>query len=1034
MRGQLAPLLLPSGAPERLCHVHSISRRCIGSTLQWRRCCQVASDSEGAGLQRSYTQRKGALTIALHTARRRVLTPSSPPPRAANLGTGGTSDSGRIHTNLHSGILCVDALATPQLSVPMRSGSLRARRCFSHRRRRHGSATPGEPSTESIETAAALNASDAGTPCVSSNATSMHPAPPCASPSLHTGTSDTHSAMSPVQERLCQLIGTGAWHEALEVLRCHEQEDAIAARRAQASSASGLCLRRAGALMASTGAGECLTAPPIFVSLHEASVWLLLWCGYGTAAWYAWGRSMQAVSSQPSPRLALSLTLFAHIVERDAMRARDMLLFLEMMRGGAAPSSSEAESGHTQEGNPASPSRMWQHLLRQWLWCCSECTTSSKSPSRAHRRTLASFLEGAVENLERCAFASSATLAGQRTDSMAEAVALLLLGLRDVHGTCGKWHHMLKEELATVCEGKRVQSSGNGDGSASAPRLARSAESSPLAFTPVRALIGEAVQSVLWRTPSTTDDLGRNDGERVDQQCHARLRTIFSNAQHNLQRLRGDCSAAVPMDDGAALGAFRVLHTGLVESEGLGDTWAALRSALRSPPVPPPPFSLSRPTAPDSAAAISPVLRRRIKSATARGDWPAALRLCFGDGLRDGLPSEEGRNSSDVVTQNVTSETVKNRSCLRLSTPAEAPVDCFGLLDRLREGLAACEAARPTGVSWQGALTLWNFIRQCDHLHSECSSLPGTTLTAEETDEPLCTTPLSRGRAPLFLSLSRALGRIFFLLASAGRWAEALACFHDTPDAYLDGFMVSQVAHALRCCPSQNRAVLDLWAAWRCRVGDAVDPTESMTHKLLVAMLQTPAVTSSPVSSLSSSSQSPAIVAARVATAVLVAAAETPSSTPATPVTDVPHATVAPGTAVPLDWQRRRHLVRSIVSDRWVGGWADALRVALASCDVPLLVHTVLRRVPAAHLPELFSHVTRTFQAKGIGLSAADRAAVLSLWCERKKWRPGSGTGGKAESSVSFTAAAVATDSEGGGARQDARNTESFLDELLGLD
>ncbi|KAG5483773.1 hypothetical protein LSCM4_04927 [Leishmania orientalis] len=1041
MRGLPALHLALGGASERLCSVQSISYRRIGSALQWRRRVLPSSDSRVDVLQRSGTQRKDAFTIALRTERRWMspppsVSPQSPPALAGNRGTDSASDSGHMPATSHGGIRSDYPHAVPQPAATMGSGSSSARHRFSRRRRRHGATKPEESSNESIQTVTPANTSDADVPRTSSDAACMHSAPPCASQPLYTATSDAHSAMSPVQQRLCQLIGTGAWHEALEVLRCHEQEDVIATHRTQASSESTLHLHRGSALAGAKGAEECLATPFICVSQHEASVWLLLWCGYGAAAWHVWRRSMQALSSPSSPRLLLPLTLFAHVVEGDATRTRDMLLLFEMMRGGAATSPSETEIGHMCKEKTASSSRMWRHLLWQWLWCCNECTTSSKGPSQFHRRSLASFLEGAVEQLARCAFASSETPTGQRMGAMAEAVTLLLLALRDVHCTRDKWHHMLREELAAVCEGNSVQGSRNSCCNASTPQLAEHAKFPPWASPPARELIGEAVRSVLWSASSTEDSLGRDDGESAaQQQCRARLRTIFSNAQRKLQHPRGRCSPAAPAGDEEALRAFRLLHEQLMESEGLGGIWIALRSALRLPPAQPHLFSLHQPTIPASAAGGSlQLLWRCIANATARGDWATALRLCFSYGFCDGASGKEKTEGSNLGTQYVIGGAVTGSPACRLSTPAPAPVDLFPFFHRLGKALIACEAAQPTGVSWQGALALWNVAQEYYHLHAECPSSPSTAGTAEEIYEPLCVAPSSRGLAQVSLPMSRVFGRILFLLASAGRWVEALACFHDTPDAYLDGFVVSQVAYALRCCPAQNRAVLDLWAAWRCRVGDAVDPTETMIHKLLVAMLRTSAVANTPVATLSSSSQPPAMVAAKVATAVLVAAADTPPSAPATSVTDTRRAAVTPGTAVPLDWLQRRDIVRSIVADRWVGGWADALRVALASCDVPLLLNTVLPRVPSAHSPGLYSDVRRVLQEKGVVLSPAERVTLLTLCGKGRKLRLGRDSSGCAGNAASPTEAAVPTEGESSGARQYVLHTETLLDELLGFD
>ncbi|CBZ24963.1 conserved hypothetical protein [Leishmania mexicana MHOM/GT/2001/U1103] len=1016
----------------------------MGGALPFRRRLLLSSQAKVFGLQRSDLQRKDVVNIALRTPRRWVSSlpppaaPPSPPAPAGHLNIHGESNSGRMPATSRSGAHSVDAHVVTQFVAPVKSSVWRAQGRFRHRgRRRHGAMTSGESSTERIEAATSRSASGADAPLAASYAACMRPEPPCASLLLHTSTSDAHSAMSPLHWRLCQLIGTGAWCEALEVLRCHEQENPTATQHAQASRpaspASGLHLRRASALTAAEDADDCAMIPFMLVSLQEVSVWLLLWCGHGAAAWHVWRRTMQAVSPPSSPRLALLLALFTHVVERDTMRTRDMLLLLEMMNSSATAPPREVKIGQMDPENPAPPLRVWRHLFGQWLWCCNECTDPSKSPSQAHRRCLGLFLEEAVGELTKLAFWNSATRAGQHMGAITETVALLLLALLDAHSTSDEWQRLLKEELTTVCDGKRKKTSSDSRRSASAAWWERNQEQPPLLSPSVCALMSEVVQSILLGSSSTADDVRRDDGEGADGQGHMRLRTVFSNAARTLQRLRGHCSPAAPENGGDALETFRMWHEQIVETEGLGGTWEALRLAMRSLPAQSRLASLDQPTTQAAGLSLKRLLQR-IDDATAQGDWTTALRLCLSHNSREGLPDMVGTDSLSVDTQDWVLEAVKGPSRCRSSTSTPLPVDPFSFLHRLGKGLVACEVVQPSGASWQGALALWNFARRYWH-HAVCASPSDNAVIPETRSELLHTGPRpSRPASPL-VSLSRALGRIVVLLALAGRWAEALACFHEIPDAYLDGFVVSQVAYALRHCPSQNRAVLDLWAVWRCRVGDAVDPTEIMTYKLLNAMLHTSVKATSPVATLSSTSyQSPTMVAAKVATAVLIAAADASPAAPSTLATDARHAAVTPGTALPLDWSRRRHTIRGVIADRWVGSWADALRVALASRDVSLLVETVLQCAPAVHSPKLYSDVRRILQEKGVVLSPAERATLLALWGEGRRSRFGCDSDVGAGKNTSPTGEAVLTNGDGGGARQHVLDTEAFLDELLGFD
>ncbi|GET87130.1 hypothetical protein, conserved [Leishmania tarentolae] len=1043
MRSSRATRFVCDATPSYFRNAQSISCRCMGSVRQCGRYLLLSSEAKVFMLQRGVRQRKDVVSVVLRTPTRWVsslLPPAAPPflpAPACELSTGSASDSGRMPATSHN----VDGQVVTQFSELRRQRAWRALRRLRHRQRQRYVATASrESGTELIEVATSRSASSADAPVAANGTACVHKEPACASPLLNASTSDAHSAMPPVQQRLCQLIGTGAWREALEVLRCYEQEGPTTTQQAQAPrqslSASAFHLHGSEALTAAEDADAWATVPFPFVSLQEVSVWMLLWCGHGTAAWHVWRRTMETASWPSSPRLLLLLAFFTHVVERDTMRTRDMLLLLEMLSCRITTPPSEVKMGQMREGNPSPPCHVWRHIFWQWLSCCNECTDPSKSPSPAHRHCLASLLGRAVEELEKSTLSSSAIPPGPHMEAMAETVALLLLALRDVHCTSDEWRRMLKEELATVCEGKRKQMTSDSRRSVSGELCVRGSTHLPLPSSSVCRLMGEVVKSILLGSSSAADDVRRNDAESAEEKGHMRLRVIFRNAEHNLKRLRGHGSSPVPENDEDALQTFRMWHERIVKSEGLGGTWEELLLAMRQPPEQPQAFNLNKQTIPDDAASASlKQLLQRIDDATRQGDWTTALRLCLNHSFCDGLPYSENMGNSGVDAQDPMNEAVTGPCRYRPSTPTPLLVDPFSFLHRLTRGLTACEVARPPGASWQGALALWNFLRQYSHHHMDCASPSQLAVAAVTTPESLHSGSQPTGPAPRLLSLSRALGRIFVLLASAGRWAEALACFHETPDVYLDGFVVSQVAYALRDCPSQQRVVLDLWATWRCRVGDAVDPTEMMVHKLLFAMLHTSAKATSPVATLSSTSyQSPPMLASKVATALLIAAGNA-SPVPSTLATSAQNTAVTPGTAVPLDWSRRHRTVRSVIEDRWVGSWADALRVAQASCDASLLVHTLLKWAPAGHSPNLYPEMWRILQEKGVVLSLAERAALLAPWGEERRLGLGCKASASAGKDLFLTGGgSVSTNAEGDGVRQLVLHTEAFLDELLGLD
>ncbi|KAG5509435.1 hypothetical protein JKF63_06745 [Porcisia hertigi] len=1046
MKGSVSMRWHCGGASQRLGSARPTSHCFTSSALRWHGLL-LPSHRKAAVFLRNGTQRDSTHTTIFCASRR--LVSSKPPSPAASpfssdpigqlrIKSGGSS--GRMPSTSHSSAHCIDAQVVTQFAASLGSSVsvAQGRRSRLRPRQRHHCATVSRGwSPDPIAACTSCSSFGAGPPSASISANDIHPATPSLSLFPQTGKSGERSEMSPVLQQLCQLIGSGAWREALKVLHRHEEDTTTAQNEPasqEASSERHVCLRGARALAVAKGGGESPELP--FVTVAEISVWLLLWCGHAAAAWYVWGRTiLTTVSPPPSPQVVLLLAFFVHFVERDAIRTRDMLLLFKMMNASAPTPLREVEIREACEENPALSQRLGRRLFSQWLWYCNECTLGKRSLSAVHRRCLASFLEESVEQVVKCAFLGSATPARQQIDAMGETVALLLLALRDMSNTSNELRRIFKEELTAACVGGPKQDSRNGCQSASmAWPAGGNTKHSPLLAPSVYALMGDVVKSILQGAPPAASDLGSHEGHRTERRGYMRLRSIFNKAERDLKLLNGHWGPAVRPDGGNALEAFRMLQGHILESEGFGGTWAALRLSLHLPSTPSQHCSLGYPAAPAGAAGVSlQQLLRLIDDATFRGDWTTALRLCLNASWCGGCAFREGTNSSSVDAQDV-SKSVRAPSRCRVPTPTSAPLDPFPFLHRLAKGLVACEVVRPPGASWQGAMALWHFARSYSHPQAGGASPPGIAAAAEASSRLLHVVSRTPEPAPPSLSLSHALGRIFFLLASAKRWAEALACFHDTPDAYLDGFVVSQVAYALRECPSQYRSVLDLWAAWRCRVGDAVDPTEDMTHKLLLAMLQTSVTATSPAATLSSTSfPSPSFVASEVATALLVAAADTSLRTLSTSTADVRRIAATPGSAVPMDWLGQRHLIRSVMMDRWVGSWTDALRVAFASRDVSLLVYAVLQRVPVAHVPSLCPYLRRALQDKTLVLSPAERVSLLALWTEGPQSPVGRDTGEGPGKTASPIEAAIQSNTEGGGARQQALNTEAFLDELLGF-
>ncbi|KPA77298.1 hypothetical protein ABB37_07187 [Leptomonas pyrrhocoris] len=437
---------------------------------------------------------------------------------------------------------------------------------------------------------------------------------------------------------------------------------------------------------------------------------------------------------------------------------------------------------------------------------------------------------------------------------------------------------------------------------------------------------------------------------------------------------------------------------------GCADRWVALVDALEGS------------NDNDTASCSSTERLRQINAATDSNDWETALQLCL-------LPQSDGHATAQLPW-----------------------------LQRLRKGLTACEAAAKTSsdVPWQGALALWRFAQL--HHRGDCDCGGGAAAAAD---------------------LTREYGRIFQLLASATRWAESLRCFHASPTRYLDGFVVAQVGYALRASSAHlDRAVLDLWATWRCRVGDGVEPREEAVVQLLQAMLHmsssssfsaftqqsasSATLSSSTTASdascdhedpveIASTVQTPAaVVAADVATKLLVAAAASttsPASKTSQPEGREQNADDArrlPGTRVPLDWRHRRHLVRRLLTDRWAGDWVEALQVAEASEDVSLL-RLVAPRVPRSHPSSLYADTVHRLRERGVELTAGDRAALWAMWGNTRARDEGVPRGNASgphghESDARRRHCSADVWERGGDVAQIAHAAEFLLVELLGAD
>ncbi|KAK7201658.1 hypothetical protein NESM_000230700 [Novymonas esmeraldas] len=789
-----------------------------------------------------------------------------------------------------------------------------------------------------------------------------------------TGHADVAAVASPAQQELCRLIGTGAWREALAMLY----------RQLRAGDTS-------------SGCSVDLPSHPCF-SLQEVCILALLWRGEIAAAWHVWQCAVQcaAAASWASPRVALLLSLATHIVERDAARTRDALLLCEVELGAfeAAAGGSGGRRARRDAASPAEAGDRWWRLLLEWLWSCNECADRRSGLSLGHcRRRIAGVLAAIVERLATSMLTiGEAAAPGRLESARSRTLALMLLTLRDACGASGEGRCLVMEGL----EHLRTSGVAAAGGAAEVRAVVVVVEDAidymaTGAFSPV----------TVAAPPSRGKGHGaRNALER--RRTRERLHATLSQAEARMRRLRGD-------GDGSgttALTVYRMWHACVVECDGLGRGWLSIQSSLHAsqpspPPSPSPPSTPSARTAQREATDSARRHRlRSISAATQCGDWVTAVRLSLGDDAVD-----DHTRAAALV------HGAQAGPPVALPTAPVSPEEALGWSHRVDLGLAACAAASPPGASWQGVLALW----RCVSKHAGAEAAAGPDVASPRHRCAAGTTSAS----PALLRQTR---QLVFQLATAGRWAEALACFHDVPDACLDGGVESQVLHAVRHCPAgSSRAAMDVWAAWRCRVGDAVDPIEAMTSRLLAATLFASAAADEHVAFLSSAlPESPVAVAAKTATALLVAAA-TPS--------------VTPGAVVPLDWQLRRDLVRRVLSDRWVGTWAEALQVALASGDVKLLVHDVAWRVPATHQPTLYGDAKTALSSKGVALSPTDRVMLLALWCRtRQSTTHEDGSVGAHETrevseSGSVTAAAPAT-----GEAQSALATEALLNELLGVD
>nr|CCC49058.1 conserved hypothetical protein [Trypanosoma vivax Y486] len=253
-----------------------------------------------------------------------------------------------------------------------------------------------------------------------------------------------------------------------------------------------------------------------------------------------------------------------------------------------------------------------------------------------------------------------------------------------------------------------------------------------------------------------------------------------------------------------------------------------------------------------------------------------------------------------------------------------------------RKALLACEATA-RGAAWEGVLGLFNHAVHTWHKDRLLSGNP----------------------APCACIGVQECGRIMTLLASGGRWVEAVKVFVSM-GSHADGYLFSQACYALRVGGRPELAV-DLWAMWRAYVGDAVAPTSQMCSQFLCC-----GVTGG-------------TDMARAACIMLKAAAyrERVSHQPDAHVGDVrPHSVEfknTPGTAVPICFEAEEDVTIALLRDRWREGWQDALRLALTS-GRPRIIHEVGRKSPYKHI--IYKAIVEKAASDGRNLSAKERVAI----------------------------------------------------------
>lgn len=749
------------------------------------------------------------------------------------------------------------------------------------------------------------------------------------------------------------------------------------------------------------------SATAAHASLAEECLYLLLWCGEEAAAWGVWQtmRTAPPLSSSRSSacirnaQTVLVLTLFLHFGVRDKLRTRDTLLLLEMTWKAGADVAVKGGSRTS-----ASTSEVWTSLFVAWLRCVVRRDPERPSNACAAMRNAASRRMAACleeDNVEGARVAALLLLSVPRQP----AVAAVSKGDRETRAPDADAANRLRPHASppSLSTSSAVQTTLD----LVEEEFAR--RSGDMTWLPVqrpprvseRTMQDTPPNSLLSSVEHRGE--GQTDKQALSRQRRHRIQACFAAAARQLSKLphtaNKDSVTHANHDprSPADLTTYHFWFRQLMKALGCAELWAALveASVNTSAAVNSPGKGIK------DGGDLSAVRRRlqRINEATDRGDWEAALRLCClehaAECLRGDDDCDEGKRSSSSSVP-----------WLRL----------------LRKGLAACEAAARTNgvVPWHGVLALWHAAQN----HQQAKSTQRSSASRRRS---------VRGDSHAG-ALIREYGRMFVLLASATRWAEALQCFYETPTASLDGFSVAQVGYALRASAAHHdRAVLDLWAAWRCRCGDRAEPTAELVVQLLQAMLHSAAAGAS------------GELAREVATGLLVAAAETTEEIYAEGKASTASLSPRlPGTRVPLDWQHRRHLVHRILADRWSGTWAAALQVAVASGDVALL-RLVAPRVPpprsssSRQAVSLYADTVLRLRERGVELTAADRAALWTLWGNTqprsekvqhaKALDEATGRVGSSVYRKSGTEALHPGDLD---VAQVTRNAESLLDDLLG--